>query len=158
MAEEGAASAGPLVLAPLVYTDLAGTGGHGGEGRHAESLAHLHGLGLRLQALETDADLVSAHCHGNTRAPGPNSLKEIYLYETEVLGAVNREPIDRVPGAGTGTPPDQPGPRPVPQLPVQPHPAVGLSLPEVRPPQALGESRSDRRRIVFTHITKFTQM
>ena len=125
MAEEGAASAGPLVLAPLVYTDLAGPGGYGGEGRHADRLAHLHGLGLRLLALETDADLGSAHCHGHTHAPSPDSLKEIYFYETEVLGALVRDPSDRVPGSGTGTPPEQSGPTPSPPC----TPATSLATP-----------------------------
>ena len=90
-----------LVLAPLVYTDLAGAGGHGGEGRHADSLARLHGLALRLQPLVTDPGLGHAHCPSHSLGPGPGSLKETYFYETEVLGAVGQEPIDQVPGPGT---------------------------------------------------------
>ena len=83
-----------LVLAPLVYTDLAGAGGHGGEGRHADSLVRLHGLALRLQPLVTDPSL----CHSHT--PNPGSLNETYFYETEVLGAVGQAPSDQ----GQGTP------------------------------------------------------
>ena len=43
-----------LVLAPLVYTDLAGAGGHGGEGRTADTLQQLRGLVTRLQPLLMD--------------------------------------------------------------------------------------------------------
>ena len=81
-----------LVLAPLVYTDLAGAGGHGGEGRHADILARLHGLALRLLPLVTDPSL----CHSHT--PNLGSLKETYFYETEVLGAVGQEPSNQGPG------------------------------------------------------------
>ena len=68
-----------LVLAPLVYTDLAGAGGHGGEGRTADTLQQLRGLVTRLQPLLMDL----ASCRprpwtpplaGETAAPPLTSL------------------------------------------------------------------------------------
>jgi len=44
---------GPLamILAPLVYTDLAGAGGHGGQGKHADWLQKMAALLLKLEPL-----------------------------------------------------------------------------------------------------------
>ena len=56
-----------LVLAPLVYTDLAGAGGHGGEGRTADTLQQLRGLVTRLQPLLMDL----ASCRPRPWTPPP---------------------------------------------------------------------------------------
>ena len=64
-----------LCLAPLVYTDLAGTGGHGGEGKHADIMQKLHGLVLQLEPMLMDI-MTSVAASG---------VKDQYLYETSVL-------------------------------------------------------------------------
>ena len=103
-----------LVLAPLVYTDLAGAGGHGGEGRHADSLAQLHGLALRLQPLLFDPGLGPAHCPGH--APGLGSVKETYFYETAVLAGVGDEASEPVHVPRSGSPHTSLAPTPLPSL------------------------------------------
>lgn len=61
-----------LVLAPLVYTDLAGAGGHGGEGRTADTLQQLRGLVTRLQPLLMDL----ASCRPRPWTPPPPPAAE----------------------------------------------------------------------------------
>lgn len=43
-----------LILAPLVYTDLAGAGGHGGEGKHADWIQKMTALLIKIEPMITE--------------------------------------------------------------------------------------------------------
>ena len=118
-----------LCLAPLVYTDLAGTGGHGGEGKHADLLHRLQGLVLKLQPMLVDHQPLT---------------KETYLYETTVLAGVGDTlpPVPAPQEVATTTPITSLTPTPLPSL------SQNYSFNPTFQSQQLSEDISQRRGIL----------
>ena len=119
-----------LCLAPLVYTDLAGAGGHGGEGKHADILHKLHGLVLRLEPMLVD--------------PVPvQSVKEPYFCETTVLPLAGAS-VDDQPQPVSTTPVTSLSPTPLPSHSMSQHYAFTNTFQS----QQLSEDISQRRGIL----------